>query len=92
MNITKLRNKAINKTITVLSKARAPQPVEALFTKATKLETHELNLLVALISSELDDRKHNLKTCYQCEKEVKYLFDDSRCKDCTAALEGDTPC
>ena len=22
-------------------------------------------------------------TCYQCEKAVRYLFDDSRCKDCT---------
>ena len=22
-------------------------------------------------------------TCYQCLKTVKYLFDDSRCKDCT---------
>lgn len=21
--------------------------------------------------------------CYQCEKDVLYLFDDSRCKDCT---------
>ena len=21
--------------------------------------------------------------CYQCEKEVEYLFDDARCKDCT---------
>jgi len=21
--------------------------------------------------------------CYQCENEVEYLFDDSRCKDCT---------
>ncbi len=21
--------------------------------------------------------------CYQCEKEVAYLFEDSRCKDCT---------
>lgn len=24
-----------------------------------------------------------LKECYQCEKPVPYLFDDSRCKDCT---------
>ena len=24
-----------------------------------------------------------MTTCYQCEKEVNYLFDDSRCKDCT---------
>lgn len=23
------------------------------------------------------------KICYQCEKEVDYLFDDSRCADCT---------
>jgi hypothetical protein len=22
-------------------------------------------------------------TCYQCEKEVKWLAPDSRCKDCT---------
>lgn len=21
--------------------------------------------------------------CYQCEKEVNYLFEDGRCKDCT---------
>lgn len=21
--------------------------------------------------------------CYQCDKEVTYLFDDGRCKDCT---------
>ena len=24
-----------------------------------------------------------MKICYQCEKDVPYLFDDSRCKDCT---------
>ena len=23
------------------------------------------------------------KECYQCEEKVDYLFDDSRCKDCT---------
>ena len=22
-------------------------------------------------------------TCYQCDKEVRYLFEDSCCKDCT---------
>jgi hypothetical protein len=24
-----------------------------------------------------------MKECYQCEKEVNYLFEDSRCLDCT---------
>ena len=23
------------------------------------------------------------KTCYQCDKQVDYLFEDGRCKDCT---------
>lgn len=25
-----------------------------------------------------------LKHCYNCDAEVKYLFDDGRCGDCTA--------
>jgi len=28
-------------------------------------------------------RSYDLTLCYQCEKPVFYLFDDSRCKDCT---------
>lgn len=25
-----------------------------------------------------------MTTCYQCEKEVEYLFEDSRCGECTS--------
>lgn len=24
-----------------------------------------------------------IPTCYQCDKQVSYLFDDGRCSDCT---------
>ena len=24
-----------------------------------------------------------MKTCYECDKDCNYLFDDGRCKDCT---------
>lgn len=28
-------------------------------------------------------REKRLTECYQCDKKVDYLFQDSRCKDCT---------
>ena len=88
MNINKLRNKAINATVSVLAKAKAPEAVDALYTKALNLNDHDLNVLFANIGTELDRRRPN-KTCYQCEAKVPYLFNDARCINCTNALEGD---
>ncbi len=34
-------------------------------------------------SREVDDSSGEYLSCYQCEKEVNYLFADGRCADCT---------
>ena len=34
-------------------------------------------------SNEETSDPEPVKYCYQCDKPVKYLFPDSRCKDCT---------
>lgn len=35
------------------------------------------------MKAEINLNQEGIKTCYQCETDVKYLFDDGRCSACT---------
>ena len=96
INLSDLRNRAITTTIKVLDKAKAPPQYETLFQKACALNHSDLIILSANIRREINNRESARPVCYQCDKEVAYLFDDARCKDCTRLtreeIEGDVPC